>query len=66
MTLEEKIGMTVGDGRFLSKANLKADEYTEVPIANRNSKMVIPRLSIKTTALIDGPAGINKGSSPRR
>jgi len=64
MTLEEKIGMIVGDGKFLPKANLKADESTEIPIANRNSKMLIPRLSIKSTALTDGPAGINKGPAP--
>jgi len=64
MTLEEKIVMTVGDGKFLPKADLKADENSEVPIANRNSKMLIPRLSIKTTALTDGPAGINKGPAP--
>jgi len=64
MTIEEKIGMTVGDGRFLPKANLTADENSEVPIANRNSKMVIPRLNIKTTALTDGPSGINKGPAP--
>ena len=64
MTLEEKIGMSVGDGRFVPQANIKGDENTEVPIANRNSKMVIPRLNIKTTALTDGPSGINKGPAP--
>jgi beta-glucosidase len=64
LTLEEKIGLAVGDGRFLPKVNLKADENSEVPIANRNSKLLIPRLSLKTTALTDGPAGINKGPAP--
>ncbi|NOR75778.1 MAG: beta-glucosidase, partial [Draconibacterium sp.] len=64
MTIEEKIGMIVGDGRFVPKANIKGHETTEVPIANQNSKMVIPRLSIKTTALTDGPSGINKGPAP--
>lgn len=64
MTLEEKIGMIVGDGRFLPKANHNVEKTTEVPIANRNSKMLIPRLSLKTTALTDGPAGINKGPAP--
>ena len=64
MTVEEKIGMTVGDGRFLPKVNAKAEKNVEVPIANRNSKMIIPRLSIKTTALTDGPSGINKGPAP--
>ncbi len=62
MTLEEKIGMTVGDGRFL--INSKNEENADVFIANRNSKMIIPRLSIKTTALTDGPSGINKSPAP--
>jgi beta-glucosidase len=60
MTLEEKIAMTVGDGRFLPKDQLEMEEVTEQYIANRNSKMLIPRLGIKTTALTDGPSGINK------
>ena len=64
MTLEEKIGMTVGDGRFLPKVEGIGDENTEVPIANRNSKMLIPRLNIKNTSLTDGPSGINKGPAP--
>jgi len=64
LTLEEKIGLIVGDGKFLPKTDLKSDEHTEVPIANRNSKILIPRLSIKNTSLTDGPAGINKGSAP--
>ena len=64
MTLEEKIGLIVGDGKFLPQANHNVEKTTEVPIANRNSKMLIPRLSIKTTALTDGPAGINKGPAP--
>ena len=62
MTLEEKIGMIVGDGRFLTDLNV--EKVDAVWIANRNSKMIIPRLSIKTTALTDGPSGINKGPAP--
>ncbi len=62
MTLEEKIGMTVGDGRFL--INSQNEKIADVFIANRNSKMVIPRLNIKTTALTDGPSGINKNPAP--
>ena len=62
MTLEEKIGMIVGDGRFLT--DLKVEKVDAVWIASRNSKMIIPRLSIKTTALTDGPSGINKGPAP--
>ena len=62
MTTEEKIGMIVGDGRFLIDA--QTEKVSENYIANRNSKMVIPRLNIKTTALTDGPSGINKNAAP--
>jgi len=62
MTLEEKIGMIVGDGRFL--INAENEKIADVFIASRNSKMVIPRLNIKTTALTDGPSGINKNAPP--
>jgi len=64
MTLEEKIGMTVGDGKFLPAVNQTGEINVEVPIANRNSKLLVPRLSIKSTALTDGPCGINKGPAP--
>ena len=62
MTLEEKVGMTVGDGRYL--INSENEKIADVFIANRNSKMIIPRLSVRTTALTDGPSGINKGPAP--
>ena len=62
MTLEEKIGMIVGDGKFL--INSENEKNADVFIASRNSKMVIPRLNIKTTALTDGPSGINKNPAP--
>jgi len=62
MTLEEKIGMIVGDGRFLIKTEV--EKVDAVWIASRNSKMVIPRLSVRTTALTDGPSGINKSPAP--
>ncbi len=62
MTIEEKIGMIVGDGRFL--INAENEKIADVFIASRNSKMVIPRLNIKTTALTDGPSGINKNPAP--
>ncbi len=63
MTPEEKIGLIVGDGKFIN-AGKKGNNNKEVPIANRNSKPVIPRLAIKTTALTDGPSGINKPPAP--
>lgn len=62
MTPEEKIGMIVGDGKFLIASKAKGNK--EVPIANRNAKPAIPRLGIKTTALTDGPSGINKPPAP--
>ena len=64
MTLEEKIALTIGDGKFIPTADVLGENNVEVPIANRNSKMLIPRLNIKTTSLTDGPAGINKGPAP--
>jgi len=64
MTLEEKIGMIVGDGKFLPAVDLTEEENANVFIANRNSKSLIPRLSIRSTALTDGPAGINKSPAP--
>jgi beta-glucosidase len=65
MTLEEKIALTVGDGRFLPAIETTKENTTELYIANRNTKMLIPRLSIKTTALTDGPSGINKDPAPK-
>ena len=62
LTLDEKVALIVGDGRFLPKEHLKMEDVTEQYIANRNSKMLIPRLDIKTTALTDGPSGINKNA----
>lgn len=64
LTLEEKIALTVGDGRFLPAVEPMNENTTEQYIANRNAKLLIPRLSIKTTALTDGPSGINKGPAP--
>lgn len=64
LTLNEKIALIVGDGRFLPAANARLEDNKELYIANRNAKMLIPRLGIKSTALTDGPAGINKGPAP--
>jgi len=62
LTLEEKIALTVGDGRFLPEVESTPEENTELYIANRRAKMLIPRLSLRKTALTDGPSGINKSA----
>ncbi len=64
LTLEEKIALIVGDGRFLPAVKSTTEENIELYIANRNAKMLIPRLFIRTTALTDGPCGINKPPAP--
>ncbi|MDO9341801.1 MAG: glycoside hydrolase family 3 C-terminal domain-containing protein [Bacteroidales bacterium] len=65
MTLEEKIGITVGDGKFLPATDPKTIEQgLGIIIANQNSKMVIPRLSIMTSDLTDGPSGVNRDPRP--
>jgi beta-glucosidase len=65
MTPEEKIGMTVGEGKFLPAVDSKTIEQgTGIIIANQNSKLVIPRLSISSSALTDGPSGVNRDSHP--
>ncbi len=61
MTLEEKLGLTVGDGRFVPGFNPNnSDAGKGIIIENQRSKLVIPRLSIRTTAMSDGPAGLNR------
>ena len=65
MTPDEKIGMSVGDGKFLPAAVSKTTEQgTGIIIANQNSKLVIPRLSIFSSALTDGPSGVNRDPHP--
>ncbi len=65
MTLEEKIGMTVGDGKFLPAVDPKTIETGKgIIIQNQRGKLVIPRLSIRNTAMSDGPAGLNR--EPRK
>lgn len=65
MTPEEKVGLTVGDGKFLPGANQKnVEQGTGIIIANQNSKMVIPRLGIWSSALSDGPSGLNRDPHP--
>ncbi|MCY1723170.1 glycoside hydrolase family 3 C-terminal domain-containing protein [Prolixibacteraceae bacterium Z1-6] len=64
MTSDEKIGMTVGDGKFLPKYKGEVEQGTGVIIANQQANMVIPRLSVRRTALTDGPSGINRDPHP--
>jgi beta-glucosidase len=65
MTPEEKIRMTVGDGKFLPAVEQKnVEQGTGIIIANQNSKMVIPRLSVFSTAFSDGPSGLNRDPKP--
>jgi beta-glucosidase len=65
MTPDEKIGMSVGDGKFLPGAESKTIEQgTGIIIANQNSKFVIPRLGIYSSALTDGPTGVNRDPHP--
>jgi beta-glucosidase len=65
MTPEEKIGMTVGDGKFLGAGDSKnIEQGTGIIIANQNSKMVIPRLSVWSSAFSDGPSGLNRDPHP--
>ena len=61
MTLEEKLGLTVGDGRFVPGFNPNnSDAGKGIIIEDQRSKLVIPRLSIRTTTMSDGPAGLNR------
>ena len=61
MTLEEKIGITVGDGKFLPAVDPKTIETgTGILINDQISKPLIPRLFINSTPMADGPAGLNR------
>jgi len=65
MTPAEKVGLTVGDGKFLPAVDSRTIEQgTGIIIANQNSKKVIPRLSIWSSALSDGPSGLNRDPHP--
>ncbi|NOY76742.1 MAG: glycoside hydrolase family 3 protein, partial [Calditrichaeota bacterium] len=61
MTLEEKLGLIVGDGRFMPAVDPRTVENgTGMIITDQHSKLLIPRLSIWSTAMSDGPAGLNR------
>jgi beta-glucosidase len=65
MTPAEKIGMSVGDGKFLPAGDSKKTEQgAGIIIANQNSKLVLPNLGIPSSALTDGPTGVNRDPHP--
>jgi beta-glucosidase len=65
LTPDEKIGLTVGDGKFLpTVASISTEQGTGIIIANQNSKLVVPRLLIGSSALTDGPSGVNRDPHP--
>ena len=65
LTLEEKIGLTVGDGKFLPAVDPKTIEVGKgIIVQNQRAKLVIPRLSLRNSAMSDGPAGLNR--EPRK
>ncbi len=65
LTPEEKIGLTVGDGKFLpTVASPSTEQGTGIIIANQNSKLVVPRLLIGSSPLTDGPSGVNRDPHP--
>lgn len=65
MTLDEKIGMIVGDGRFVPGFEPRtSDAGKGMIVEDQRSESVIPRLSLRTTPMSDGPAGLNR--EPRK
>ncbi len=61
MTLEEKIGLIVGDGKFLPSTEARnAEEGKGMIVTDQRSKLLIPRLGLRSTAMSDGPAGLNR------
>ncbi|MCD6598045.1 MAG: glycoside hydrolase family 3 protein, partial [Bacteroidales bacterium] len=65
LTLEEKIGLTIGDGRYLTAIEPKLVETGEgIVKPSRNIKLVIPRLGIEGFTHVNGPSGVNKGNPP--
>ena len=65
LTLEEKIGLTIGDGRYLTTIEQKLVETGEGIIKpSRKIKLLIPRLGIEGFTHVNGPSGVNRGNPP--
>ncbi len=65
LTLEEKIGLTIGDGRYLTTVEPKLVETGEGIIKpSLNIKLLIPRLGIEGFTHVNGPSGVNRGNPP--
>ncbi len=65
LTLEEKIGLTIGDGRYLTTIEPKLVETGEGIIKpSRKIKLLIPRLGIEGFTHVNGPSGVNRGNPP--
>ncbi|NLO33455.1 MAG: beta-glucosidase [Candidatus Hydrogenedentes bacterium] len=61
MTLEEKLGIIVGDGNFVPGfVRNTQDAGQGMILEDQRSHPILPRLSIRTTAMSDGPAGLNR------
>ena len=66
LTPEEKIGLIVGDGKFLPAVDQKnMEQGTGIISANQNSKLLIPRLNIWSSAFSDGPSGLSRDPHPK-
>ena len=65
LTTEEKIALTVGDGKYLpalqSKKNKKSGSGKS---GEPRGKLLIPRLSIRQFTHINGPCGVNMSAPP--
>jgi len=65
LTLEEKIGLTIGDGRYLTSIEPKLVETGEgIVKPSRKIKILIPRLGIENFTHVNGPSGVNRGNPP--
>ena len=65
LTTEEKIALTVGDGKYLpALQNDKNKKTGSKKSAEQRGKLLIPRLSIRQFTHINGPCGVNMSPPP--